>query len=145
MGHRNKAVYKKTNLTIGPAAGRIEWRERMKKQVYKTLCRAYGKIVVMDKTGYVYYYMTVKRESSTAGAQFGITRDGGKWYITDIRTGMLIHGPDKFKPTRTLIDAESMIESEEFITWYSDFTSRELYRRMVENFERIVNAQRATA
>jgi hypothetical protein len=117
----------------------------MKKRVYKTLCRAYGKIVVMDKTGYVYYYMAVKRESSTAGAQFGITKDGVRWYVTDIRTGMLIHGPDKFKPTKTLADAENMIESEEFITWYSDFTSKELYGCMVENFERLVNTQRATA
>jgi hypothetical protein len=118
----------------------------MKKRVYKTLCRAYGKIVAMDKTGYVYYYyMTVKRENSTGAAQFGITKDGGRWYVTDIRTGMLIHGPDKFKPTKTLTDAENTIESEEFITWYSDFTSKELYRCMVENFERIVNAQCATA
>jgi hypothetical protein len=117
----------------------------MKKQTYKALFRVNGKIVVMDKTGYVYNYMTVKRESSTASAHFGITKDGGRWYITDIRTGMLIHGPDKFKPTKTLSDAENMIESEEFITWYSDFTSKELYRRMVENFERIISAQRATA
>jgi hypothetical protein len=113
----------------------------MKKQTYKALFRVNGKIVVMDKTGYVYNYMTVKRESSTASAHFGITKDGGRWYITDIRTGMLIHGPDKFKPTKTLSDAVNTIESEEFITWYSDFTLKEIYRSMAENFERIVNAE----